>query len=375
MDIKRTLLVTLIACGLIVSGLLLVMGHPQGAGTTPAVPAPAGSGTMPAPAEPSPVPQVTAQERQASCRPLSITQTDGTDVTFPCQPKRIIAANANAVEMLIALGASSSIVGVTDSTFAVPYIKDKIPGAVGIGDWQTPNIEQIMALKPDVVISYSTYRPKNADQITAHNITIVSLDCYKLSTLASDARALGKLTGTSNTAEVYARNVEDTIAQVSSRTKQIDPDRRPKVYFESYSELTASAPGSGSDELITGAGGTNIAAGLPSSSVKVSPEWVIAEKPDFVFKAVSSGNTKSLVQVMQEIKARTGWQDIPAVKNDRVYAFSNEIIYGPRAYIGLVYSAQILHPDEFRDLHPREMLAQYEKTYVAGTNRTGMIYP
>lgn len=310
-----------------------------------------------------------------TCRPLTITQTDGTEVSFPCMPKRIIAANANAAEMLIALGAADRIVGATGSTLGVPYIRNKIPHAASIGDWQTPNIEQMLALRPDVVISYSSYRPKNADQITAHNITIVSLDCYKLSTLASDARALGKLTGKSNEAEVYARMVEDTIAEVTSRTKKIPADNYPSVYYESYADLTVSAPGSGSDELITGSGGKNVAANLSASSAKISPEWVVAQKPDFIFKAVSSNNVKSLDEVMTGIKARTGWDTVPAVKNDRVYAFSNEIIYGPRAYIGLVYTAQILHPAEFRDMHPRAMLAEYNSTYVAGTNRTGLIYP
>jgi hypothetical protein len=63
------------------------------------------------------------------------------------------------------------------------------------------------------------------------------------------------------------------------------------------------------------------------------------------------------------------------VRQDRVYAFANDIEYGPRAYIGLVWTAQLLHPDEFRDMHPREMLNDYEQRYVSGTNTTVVIYP
>ena len=88
----------------------------------------------------------------AICQPLTITQTDGTAVSFPCMPRRIIAANANAAELLIALGAADRIVGATDSTLDVPYIRNKTPNAVSIGNWQTPNIEQMLALKPDVII-------------------------------------------------------------------------------------------------------------------------------------------------------------------------------------------------------------------------------
>ena len=180
------------------------------------------------------------------CTPITITQTDGSQVTLSCRPQRLIVANADAAEMLIAFGAGNRIVGVTDSTLNLSYIMDKIPQAQNIGDWQTPNVEQILALHPDAVISYSSYKPKNLDQLTAANITVISLDCYKLTTLPSDARALGALTGKTNEAEVYARRVEDTIAEVAKRVKEIPTDKYPTVYFESYTDYTASANGSGS---------------------------------------------------------------------------------------------------------------------------------
>src|SRR5208337_1477417 len=169
-----------------------------------------------------------------TCTHVTITQTDGTPVTLPCQSERLIVANSDAAELLIALGAGNRIVGVDESTLSIPYIMDKIPNATSIGDWETPNIEEILALHPDAVISYSSYKPKNIDQITAANITVISLDCYKLDTLPSDARALGMLTGTSNAAEVYARMVEDTVTEVNTRVKSITETDYPTVYFESY---------------------------------------------------------------------------------------------------------------------------------------------
>jgi iron complex transport system substrate-binding protein len=126
---------------------------------------------------------------------------------------------------------------------------------------------------------------------------------------------------------------------------------------------------------VTGAGGTNVAADTASSSVKISPEWIVARQPEYVFKVVSTTNPISLEDIVSSLRERPGWDDVPAVEDQHVYAFANEIVYGPRAYIGLVYTAQILHPAEFRDLHPRQMLADYDARYVPGTNRTGMIYP
>ncbi|MEN6609783.1 MAG: ABC transporter substrate-binding protein [Methanoregulaceae archaeon] len=310
-----------------------------------------------------------------NCTPVTIAQTDGTEVTLPCHPTRIIVANGNAAEMMIALGAQDRIVGVTQSTSNISYIMDKIPQAEIVGDWQVPNVEKMLALHPDVVIAYASSKPKNLDQLAAANITIIYLDCYRLSTLAHDARALGKLTGTSNEAEVYARMVEDTIAEVNGRVKKIPTGAIPEVYLESYTDFTASGPGSGSDEMLTLTGGKNIATDISTSSAKISTEWIVARQPDFIIKVISSSNQKPFSEIAAAMRNRTGWDTIPAVKNDRVYLFANDIQYGPRSYIGLVYMAQLLHPDVFRDMHPRQMLNEYAGRYVSGTNGTMIIYP
>jgi iron complex transport system substrate-binding protein len=316
-----------------------------------------------------------AQAVQWSCTPVTITQTDGTVVTLPCHPQRIIVANSNAAELMIAIGAQDKIVGVTQSTTNVSYIMEKIPQAENIGDWQIPNVEKMLALHPDVVIAYSSSKPKNMDQLAAANISVIYLDCFRLSTLASDARALGALTGRSNEAEVYARMVEDSIAIIKTRVKAIPSDQYPEVYSESYTDYTASGPGSGSDEMLVLAGGKNIAADITASSAKVSTEWIVARKPDYIFKVISSSNLQPFQDIYSSLKNRTGWETIPGVKNNQVFLFANDVQYGPRAYIGLVYTAQILHTDEFRDLHPRQMLDDYARRYVSGTNRTGMVYP
>jgi iron complex transport system substrate-binding protein len=277
--------------------------------------------------------------------------------------------------MMIAFGAADKIVGVTQSTTNVSYVMEKIPQAENIGDWQIPNIEKMLSVHPDVVIAYASSKPKNLDQLAAANITIIYLDCFRLSALSSDARAIGALTGTSNEAEVYARMVEDVIGDVSGRVKKIPSDQYPEVYSESYTDYTASGPGSGANKMLTIAGGKNIAADISTSSAKISTEWVVARQPEYIFKVVSSTNTIPIPKIHEGLMNRDGWGNIPAVKNDRVYIFANDVQYGPRSYIGLVYTAKILHPDEFRDLHPRELLDEYASRYVSGTNGTNMVYP
>ena len=324
----------------------------------------------------SPMVSAPSTPQGSTCSPITITQTDGKDVTLPCMPKRIIAANSDAAEMLIALGAADTIVGVVDSTKNLTYIMEKIPQAQSIGDWQTPNIERMLSLRPDVVISYASSKPKNLDQILAANITIIYLDCYRLPKLALDARALGTLTGHEQTAEAYARIVENTTATVMRGVAPVPRDQLPTVYFEGYSDYTAAGTGSGSDELLQMAGGKNsVAAISTASSPKVSAEWVVSQKPAFVMKVVSAKETRPYPELVRAMANRTGWNTIPAVQNNHVYLFNSGIEYGPKSYIGLAYTAKILHPELFKDMNPGKMLDEYAGTYVTGTNVSMAVYP
>jgi iron complex transport system substrate-binding protein len=309
------------------------------------------------------------------CSPVTIFQTDGTRTLLPCEPRRIIVANANAAEMLIAIGAGDRIVGVTESAKNVTYLMDKLSDVESIGNWQIPNIERILSLNPDIVIAYSSYRPKNLDQLTEANVSVVSLDCYRLNQLPSDARALGKMTGKVEKAEGYARMVENTLDLVAGRVDAISSGDFPSVYYESYTDYTAASIGSGSDEMLQAAGGNNIASNTSSSSVKVSPEWVVSQQPAFIFKVVSSSDTRSLPEIVQALKDRNGWDSIPATKNGRIYAISNDVAFGPRSYIGLLYMAKILHPEKFRDQDARKILTDYAEIYVDGTDIAVPVFP
>ena len=369
---KTTIILGIILLCCAAAGAVVLMTGITGTGVQTA-PAPVGiqtTGTVPA----APATN-TAGPGNSTCTQVTITQSDGTPLTLPCRPERLIVANADAAEMLIGFGAADKIVGVSESVRDVPYIADKIPHATSIGNWATPNIEQILALHPDAVITYSTYKPKNINQITAANITVISLDCYRLSTLASDARAIGTLTGTSDTADGYAQMVDGTLGLVHGRVKNLSANEIPSVYFEGYSDYSAESNGSGSNELLLAAGGKNIAGNSTTSYMTVSPEWVVAQQPQYVMKVVSTSNTVPLPDIVANLSTRTGWDTLPAVENHRVYAFDSDLTYGPRAYVGLVYLAQILHPDMFSDMNPEKMLDAYAGKYVNGTNSSVMVYP
>jgi iron complex transport system substrate-binding protein len=130
--------------------------------------------------------------------------------------------------MLIGIGAADKIVGTTFFSLNETYLKAKIPNARSVGTSSDLDMERVISLHPDVLILPKQYSKKSVkEKSRAANITIIYLDCYRLSNLAADARTLGKLTGTEKKAESYARMVEDTIALVSGRIKTVSPEDYP----------------------------------------------------------------------------------------------------------------------------------------------------
>ncbi|MDO8871140.1 MAG: ABC transporter substrate-binding protein [Methanoregula sp.] len=301
--------------------------------------------------------------------PITLTDSFGNTITLPHTARRIICQNGDAAELLINLGAGDRVVGAYNTVATTPQYMHYFPNAVSIGDWQAPDVEQIIALKPDVIIMYSGFRPRNYDLIAANNITIVYLDCYKISELPADARAIGNLTGKRAEAEEYAQFVERYLDIVRSRVNTTVSRERPlRVYAELYGDYSALGKNSSGDHLIRMMEAENIAREIPLQSMstnKVSAEWIIEQNPDIILKIAStpSATNPSLAQVRENILNRPGFGKINAVKNGRVYVIDGDIINGPTRPVGLMYIAKSFYPDLFADISPDAVYQEFSEKY------------
>ncbi|MDD1725064.1 MAG: ABC transporter substrate-binding protein, partial [Methanospirillum sp.] len=122
---------------------------------------------------------------------VEFTDSSGNSITLPAVADRVVCLNSDCAETMVVLGVGDKVVGVADSTTKDKVLISHLPKAVSIGEWQTPSIERVLALKPDAVITYSSSKPKNADQFVQAGINLIYLDCYKIDTLEHDVRALG----------------------------------------------------------------------------------------------------------------------------------------------------------------------------------------
>lgn len=287
----------------------------------------------------------TATSVQAPEKPLIQTDLNGTQITIPDKaPERIISLTPTASEVLAALNLDSKVIGVDAFTDypASMAAKPKVTDQNG-----TPNVEQIVGLKPDLVFSYSGIKAPE-QQLLQAGIKVVDLPITGLDEALTEIRVAGQITRTEAVANKLADSMQSQVAAIKSKVASA---AHPSVYMEiGYTPAPPYAFGGGSfgDELITDAGGTNIFHGDTDNGgyPAVSDESIIAAKPDVIIltEPADFGGDPA------KVASRPGWSVIPAVQNHKIFTIDPNLIQrpGPRIVQGLLQLAKDLHPDLFQ---------------------------
>lgn len=284
---------------------------------------------------------------------------------------RIVVINSDAAELLLAIKAGSLIVGKDDSD-SKSGIFQSLQNIPRVGKWSNPNIEAIVALHPNVVITYDRWPEKKEldDKLAPFGIKVVRVAGYRIETLVSDVEKLGSVTGKSKEAAELIEFVEQYLSLLRDRCSEITDKK--KVYFE-FSQYTALGKGSGGDQLLQLVSTENIASEFEMDYPKISPEWLLDRNPDLILMAVRKKEITP--EVYDNLILRQGWENLNAVKENNVYLISNEISSSPRGIIGALYIAKWAYPEKFTDIDPGKIHAEWlKKFYNISTNKL-YVYP
>ena len=270
----------------------------------------------------------------------------GTPIVFPTTtPQRIISLTPSTSEMLGALHMDSKIVGIdyytnypTDIT-SLPKVSD-VNGKY--------NVEQIVALKPDLVLSYGQDTKLYDSQLTNLGLHVVDLPSANLTHILQEILVVGRLTSTQTTATSLVNQLQQQINQIKTTVARTTA---PSVMIE-LDDSTAGKPyvfggGSFGDELLQDANAQNIfhsnssGGGFP----QVTDEAVISANPQFVILTedpLYGGNIAAVYK-------RPNWSGIAALQAHHVYRINPNVVGrpGPRLVEGLQCLAQLIHPDKF----------------------------
>jgi ABC-type Fe3+-hydroxamate transport system substrate-binding protein len=257
-------------------------------------------------------------------------------VSLAASPRRIVSLNPATTELLFAIGAGARLVGRTtydrwpDSALAVP----------DLGPGLRPNVESVLAARPDLVVLYAS--DDNRDAARRLRAAGVATAAYRVDRIADFGRVtlvLGRLTGDSAAARRTVDSVTATIERVRAATA---PLSRPTVFWPLYdAPLLAVGGGSFLNELIEIAGGRNVYGELAQPSPQITFEDLLRRDPDVVL-----ASPESRVRHLADPR----WRALRAVRGGRVLPVDTERVLRPAARLGeaAVSLAKLLHPGVVR---------------------------
>jgi iron complex transport system substrate-binding protein len=216
--------------------------------------------------------------------------------------------------MIFAAGAGDRLVGVTtycDFPEAARSIET-------IGDTQTPNIERVVALKPDLVfVSTASQLEAFMQTLEQQNISVFVTNPTDLKDVLRNLRTMGNIFGTENTAKELAADLERRAQSVDQNVKR---DSRPKVFVQISKEpLFTIGRDSFLTEIVERAGGISVTREVATAYPKLSKETALAMEPDVIVLSDSEDNRE----------VNDVFKNSPAVRNGSVYRIDPDIISRP----------------------------------------------
>lgn len=298
---------------------------------------------------------------------ITITDSIGNAVEIPQPLERVALVYPYHLEVFQALGAEEQVNSIPDGSAVRYEMFRSFMGKPEAGHFRSAaNIELLVELDTQVVISLtdSLSVEELDDRLAPFGIPVVRMDLYKIDTLAQEVETLGKMLGKEEEAQAYIGFFQEYLDLIQERLADFSEETKTSVYLEFYSDYSTNAEGAGGHQMQVMAGAKNIAGDLTPSIPMVSPEWVVAQNPDVIFKTqlaqlCPSGygvtDTEPVAVMLQDIKSRPSWELIKAVEDNRVYFISSDFFSSPRAPLGILYMAKCLYPGVFADVDPDEV--------------------
>ena len=275
----------------------------------------------------------------------------GTPIAFPTTaPQRIVSLLPSMSEMLGALQLQGRVVAVDYYTSYPPKLAS-LPKVSDVNGKY--NVEQIVALKPDLILSWGGETKEYDQQLKSLGLDVVDLPITNFSGILQQILLVGRLTLTEDAAQSLVNQLQQQINQIKAA---VAGTTAPRVLLE-VDDSTPGKPyvfggGSFGDELLQDANGVNIFHNNSSNGgyPQVTDEAIIATNPQFVILTEDPAYGGNPALVYQ----RPNWSSIDALKLHHVYRINVNIMQHPsqRLVEGLRCLAQLIHPEKFSGALP-----------------------
>lgn len=257
----------------------------------------------------------------------------GRKISLPERVTKAVSLAPNLTEIIFAVGAGENLVGVT-SFCNYPAEAEKIQS---VGDTLKPNIENIIALKPQVVfVSTASQLEAFTKTLEEQNIDVFVTNPDSLEDIYRSIEKIGEIFGRSENARTLNENLKQRVARVENRAEKNGKNEKVKTFVQIDKSLYTIGAQSFLTDLIEKAGGASVTADIATAYPKISRERAFALDPEVIILSDSPDNGAP-----NEV-----FENSRAVKNERVFKIDADILSrpGPRSVDALERIAEVLHP-------------------------------
>ena len=258
-------------------------------------------------------------------------------------PQRVVSLAPSVTETLFALGFGDRVVGVTTYCDYPPEAQ-RLPK---IGGFTNPSLEAIVATRPDLVIGVNdSSHPVKTKELEHLGIKIVLISVTSLDEILNSFKSVARMLERPEAGDKLAQKITRQFEQVTRRVAAAP--RRSTLLAVGLRPLVAVGGKNFIDELITLAGGENIAGNAAQPWLNLPDEYVVAKAPQVIIQAGMGSERGTSAKYWGDLKS------IPAVRDRRVYSYPSDKILrpGPRVGEGLEEIARLVHPECFSESKP-----------------------
>lgn len=225
---------------------------------------------------------------------------------------RIVSLAPNATSILCALGARSSLVGVTRWCADVAAV-GKLPR---FGDcWKLESVPEILKLKPDLVIGSVPFKTETIGKLLEYPVRFLALNPRSLADIESDIRLLAGLTGQKPSAERVIAEMNKTFSAIR-KTSSGKPKLR--LYCEAWSNPRITSP-PWVAELVALCNAEFVG----TAGARITDEEVATANPDVIVLAWAATSDRAKPETAY---ANSEWREVAAVRHRRVFVLRDELL-------------------------------------------------
>ena len=275
----------------------------------------------------------------AAAFPVTLTDDDGTSITLPAEPQKIVSLTPAETEILFALGAGDRVVGKVEDIANYPPEAEDVPV---MGRFDGVDVEQIVAANADLVLAGGSggTPPDAIEQLRSLGIPVLVVYAESVDEALGDIELTAAAVGQPAEGAALVAEMRRQFDDVAAATVDVE---KPRVFIETGNQpaIYGIADNSVYAEMVELAGGEAVTTGS-ATNWEMPVERLVAEDPQIILLADSNYGVTA-----EEVTGRAGWDGITAVKEGAIHPIDDIVTTrpGPRLTDGLLELLSKIHPD------------------------------